>query len=172
MIWYAGYDTNLLISCFSSFFSNGFSYSSVRAGWSVGQLWAAVVLIGKTDPLCYRDIGTVAQYSSRDSPFFSLIPVIFARFFSASPSRVVFQIPGDQAGSSPLPPPSTLPYIRAFIFSREKTWAVSSLVDSHRFAPTHAARHSPLSSRFLLTFCFANMLKMTFDVGFEPQSLL
>ena len=50
---------------------------------------------------------------------------------------VVTHIRGHRTGSSP---PSPLRTVRALHFYREKIWALSSLVDSHRIVPIHARR--------------------------------
>ena len=66
-------------------------------------------------------------------PFYYLPTFIFLVLF---PSLDVTQSRGHQAGSAP-----ALPYNGTrFHFYREKTPALSPLVDSHRIAPTHTAR--------------------------------
>ena len=73
------------------------------------------------------------RYTSFFFESFSSSLLLSSPFYSLS-LLVVTQIRGHIAGSSP-PLPTT---VRALHFFREKTSALSSLVDSRRIVPTHA----------------------------------
>ena len=89
-----------------------------------------------------------------------------SHFLSASPSLDVTQIPGVTKHAL-LPPPH---YGTRLRFYREETPAISSHVDSHRIAPTHAARRS--QQLLLLFFYMGYKLKNPAYVGFEIQNEL
>ena len=68
-----------------------------------------------------------------------------------------------------LPPPH---YGTRLRFYREKTSALSSLVDSHRIASTHATKQalSALDSFYVPGIIFPNKAKRPAQAGFEPQN--
>ena len=64
--------------------------------------------------------------------------------------------------------PSPLRTVRALHFYREKTWALSSLVDSRRIVPTHARRSQQLTILFFV-FLFWFAKKKKISPGWDSQ---
>ena len=103
-------------------------------------------------------VGSPAKNSTRRFFFLFLIifmPIHILALVSHS-LPVVTQIRGHIAGS---PSPSPLRYVPSFL-SREEFSAFSSLVDSRRIVPIHAARRS--QQLILVFFCtFTNKVKIS-----------
>ena len=93
--------------------------------------------------------------------YFFFIPFIIPAPLSRS-LPVVTQIRGHKAGP---PPPSPLLHVPSF-FHREENPASSSLVDSRRIFPTHAARRSQQLIPFYFRI-FANIWSNLIVVGVE-----